>query len=132
MRVPRTLLPLLLLAGVLTAGCRSAPKPAAWKLELVTDPAQPVAGEQARVRCLLTTSAGVPLDGGAAYVELARAGSPPPPQRVALAPRGNGIYEGITRLPQPGAWTATLVMTRRGRSEIRQFPLSVKPAPPGS
>lgn len=121
---------LVLLTGV-GGACRSAP-PAAWKLELMTEPSPPVADAPVRFRCLLITAAGAPVDGGAAVLRLAPAGGGATVAPLVLAPRGNGIYDGTGRIPAPGAWTATLTLSRQDRSEIRQFPLTVlPPRPPG-
>lgn len=131
-RWPCRLLPLLALLAA-CAACRSTPGAVVWNLELVTNPSPPVADAPVQFRCLLSTAAGVPLDGGAAVLRLtpaagvAAAAAPAP---LVLAPRGHGIYDGEGSFPAPGAWTATLTLSRQQRSEIRQFPLSVRPPRP--
>lgn len=117
--------PLLLL--VLLTACHSAPKPVVWKLELVTNPSPAVAGISTLFRSLLITSQGAPVDGGAAIIVLSLPARSGPPVQIRLDPRGNGVYEGRGTLPSAGDWTATVTMTVEGHTEIRRFPLAVRP-----
>lgn len=117
--------PLLLL--LVLAGCHSAPKAVVWKLELMTNPSPPVAGAPALFRSLLLTSQGAPVDGGAAMVALSLPARTGPPVQIRLDPRGNGVYEGRGTLPGAGDWTATVTMTVKNHTEIRRFPISVRP-----
>lgn len=117
--------PLLIL--IVLAGCHAAPKAVVWKLELMTDPSPLVAGAPTLFRSLLITSQGAPVDGGAAVVELSLPAGSRAPVQIRLDPRGNGVYEGRGTLPSAGDWTATVTVTVENRTEIRRFPMAVRP-----
>lgn len=119
------LAPLLLVAVM--AGCHAAPKMVVWKLELMTDPTLPVAGAPTLFRSLLVTRQGAPVDGGAAVAVLSLPARPGAPLQIRLDPRGNGVYAGRGTLPRAGNWTATITVTVEQHTEIRRFPLVVRP-----
>ncbi|MGH9467494.1 MAG: hypothetical protein ACRD1Y_09060 [Terriglobales bacterium] len=124
--------------AVLTLACHRQPAVPVWKLEFVSNPTPPVAGALTRFRCLLTTASGAPVDGAAALLTLVPQAAPHRSMpagaalHIELAPRGNGIYAGTGTIRGAGTWEVTLTLSRRGRIQLRRYPLTVAAPAPAS
>ncbi len=102
--------------GAGTAGATNAPQA---NVELTTDPTPPRRGSNA-IRVKLTDGNGAPISGADISVTFFMPAMPAMGMAamrtpVALADKGNGMYEGSAQLGSGGTWQVTVIAKKNGQ-----------------
>jgi Cu(I)/Ag(I) efflux system membrane fusion protein/cobalt-zinc-cadmium efflux system membrane fusion protein len=111
--------------GAGTAGAMNAPQA---NVELTTEPSPPRKGGNT-IRVKLSDAGGAPISGAEVSVTFFMAAMPAMGMAamrtpVALAEKGNGIYEGGSQLDSGGVWQVTIV-AKKNRQTVATKQLSV-------
>lgn len=127
---------LVLLTTIFVMGLAACQKPAkssapagpAWpgKMALMTDPAQPISGQDTTFRVTLADPAGQPMSGVKVQADLKMQIMDMGKNVVQLADKGNGLYEGKGQFSMTGPWNVIVSANGAGSSGEQRFEVVVR------
>jgi hypothetical protein len=100
------------------------------KIDLKVDPAEPAPNKPAKFNVTITDQDGKPVTGADVNIALTMKTMDMGEEKVKLADKGNGDYQGAGKVTMAGDWNAAVSAKKSGQTAVQSFPVkSVMPKP---
>lgn len=100
------------------------------KIDLKIDPAEPAPNKPAKFNITITDPDGKPVTGADVNIALTMKTMDMGEEKVKLADKGNGQYEGQGKVTMAGDWNAAVSAKKGGQTAVQSFPVKSVMAKP--
>lgn len=93
------------------------------KIDVKIDPAEPAPNKPAKFNITITDQEGKPVTGADVNIVLTMKTMDMGEEKIKLADKGNGQYEGEGKVTMAGDWNAAVTAKKGGQSAVQSFPV---------